>query len=112
MLYFDRIDVSEWIDANKTSASKEFDICHYRYFLNFNFKFKPNANDVYETYHIDAKLKNANAINAKGWFHWKQGNIIKHKILLTRIKMGEKILTFQDLEIEKKIFLPQLDSCV
>ena len=26
--------------------------------------------------------------------------------------MGKKILTFQDLEIEKKIFLPQLDSCV
>ena len=29
MLYFDRIDVSEEIDVNKTSASKECDICHY-----------------------------------------------------------------------------------
>ena len=29
MLYFDRIDVSEGIDSNKTSASKECDICHY-----------------------------------------------------------------------------------
>ena len=29
MLYFDRIDVSEGIDVNKTSASKECDICHY-----------------------------------------------------------------------------------
>ena len=29
MLYFDRIDVSEAIDINKTSASKECDICHY-----------------------------------------------------------------------------------
>ena len=29
MLYFDRIDVSEGIDINKTSASKECDICHY-----------------------------------------------------------------------------------
>ena len=28
MLYYDRIDVSEEIDLNKTSASKEFDICH------------------------------------------------------------------------------------
>ena len=34
MLYFERIDVSEVIDANKTSASKESDICHYWYFLN------------------------------------------------------------------------------
>ena len=29
MLYLDRIDVSEGIDVNKTSASKECDICHY-----------------------------------------------------------------------------------
>ena len=27
MLHFDRIDVSEGIDVNKTSASKDFDIC-------------------------------------------------------------------------------------
>ena len=33
MLYFDRIDVSEGIDVNKTSASKDCDICHYWYFL-------------------------------------------------------------------------------
>ena len=29
MLYFNRIDVSEGIDVNKTSESKECDICHY-----------------------------------------------------------------------------------
>ena len=29
MLYFNRIDVSEGIDVNKTSASKECNICHY-----------------------------------------------------------------------------------
>ena len=29
MPYFDRIDVSEEIDVNKISASKECDICHY-----------------------------------------------------------------------------------
>ena len=32
MRYFDRIDVSEGIDVNKTSASKECDICHCGYF--------------------------------------------------------------------------------
>ena len=31
MLYFDRIDVTEGIDANKTSPSKEYDISHYNY---------------------------------------------------------------------------------
>ena len=40
MLYFDRINVPEGIDVNKTSASKECDICHYRYFLNKGFKFQ------------------------------------------------------------------------
>ena len=29
MLHYDRIDISEEIDVNKTSASKECDICHY-----------------------------------------------------------------------------------
>ena len=29
MLYYDRTDVSEGIDINKTSASKECNICHY-----------------------------------------------------------------------------------
>ena len=29
MLEYDRIDISERIDINKTSASKKCDICHY-----------------------------------------------------------------------------------
>ena len=43
MLYFDRTDVSVGIDVNKTSASKECDICHYWYLLNKGFKFQPNS---------------------------------------------------------------------
>ena len=39
MLYYDRIDVSEGIGVNKTSAWKECDICHYWYFLDREFKF-------------------------------------------------------------------------
>ena len=41
-LYFDRIDVSEGIDVNKTSVSKEYDIYHYWYFLSYSFKFQPS----------------------------------------------------------------------
>ena len=29
LLYNDGVDVSEGIDVNKTSASKESDVCHY-----------------------------------------------------------------------------------
>ena len=43
MLYYDRINISEGIDVNKTSASNECDICHYWYFLNFSFKFQSNV---------------------------------------------------------------------
>ena len=39
MLYLDRSDVSERTDVNKTSKSKEGDICHYWYFLNKGFMF-------------------------------------------------------------------------
>ena len=53
MLYFDRIRVSEWVYATKTSASKECDICHYWYFLNYRFKFEPN---VYNTCHDLLKM--------------------------------------------------------
>ena len=37
MLENDRIDISEGIDTDKTSASKECNICHYWYFLDINY---------------------------------------------------------------------------
>ena len=39
MLEYDRIDVSEGIDANKTDGSRECVICHYWYFLDIFFRF-------------------------------------------------------------------------
>ena len=41
MLGYDRIDISEGIDIDKTNASKKCDICHYWYFLDKNFNYKP-----------------------------------------------------------------------
>ena len=43
MLYFNKIDNSEEIDVNKTSASTECDLCRYWCFLNYSFKFQPNV---------------------------------------------------------------------
>ena len=43
MLYFDKIEVSEETDVNKTSATKEYDIFHYWYFLNKGFKSQLNV---------------------------------------------------------------------
>ena len=40
MLEYDRIAIWERIDVNKTSLSKECDICHYRYFKDIGFKYE------------------------------------------------------------------------
>ena len=41
MLEYDRIDISEGIDINKMSASKECNFCHYWYFKDLGFKYEP-----------------------------------------------------------------------
>ena len=41
MLVYDKIDISEGIDINKTNASKERGISHYWYFLDKNCKYEP-----------------------------------------------------------------------
>ena len=40
MLEYDRIDISEGIDINKTNATKECDLCHYWYFLDKDFMYE------------------------------------------------------------------------
>ena len=40
MLESGSIDISEGIDFNKTSLSKEYDICHYWYFKDIGFKYE------------------------------------------------------------------------
>ena len=41
MLEYERIDISEEVDVNKTNLSKECDICHYWYFKDIGFKYEP-----------------------------------------------------------------------
>ena len=41
MLEYDKIDISEGIDINKTNKSKECMLCHYWYFLDNNFSYGP-----------------------------------------------------------------------
>ena len=43
MLQGEQINVSEGIDTNKTSASKECMLCHYWYFKDVAFKFEPRV---------------------------------------------------------------------
>ena len=68
MLHFNRIDFSERIDVNKTSASKECDICHYRYFLNYSFKFQPNVcKRCHDLLMMSMNLSDIAILNIKGY---------------------------------------------
>ena len=50
------------------------------------------------------RKKRGHKLNAKYWFDRKDRNIIKHKNILSHIKMGKKNLTFGYIETEKKKF--------
>ena len=66
MLYCDRIDVSEGTDFNKTIASKECDVRHYLYFLNFSFKFQPNVCNRCHDLSMFVNLSDIAILNIKG----------------------------------------------
>ena len=65
-LYFDGIDVSGGIEVNKTSKSKECDICHYWYFLNKTFKFQLNVCNGYYDLLMFMNLSDIAILNIKG----------------------------------------------
>ena len=67
MIYFDRINISAGTDVNKTSASKECDICHYWYFLNCSFTFQPNVcNRCHDLLMVSMNLSDFAILNIKG----------------------------------------------
>ena len=68
VLFYDRIDVSEGINVNKTSASKDCDIYHYWYFLNDSLKFESNVcNRCHDLLMMSVNLSNIAILNNKGF---------------------------------------------
>ena len=66
MLQYDRIDVSQGIDINKTSKSKECMLCHYWCFKNLGYKFQPYlCNGCHVVSMMTYELKNIAILNAK-----------------------------------------------
>ena len=67
MLQYEKIDVSEWIDVNKTSASKECEFCHYFLFKDVGFKFEEHVcNRCHDLLTMAYSLKNVAILRAKG----------------------------------------------
>ena len=68
MLQYKKIDVSEGIDTNKTSASKECMLCHYWYFKDVGFKFDPHVcNKCHDVLMTAYELKDTAVLNVKGF---------------------------------------------
>ena len=67
MLRYQKIDVSEGININKASASKEYELCHYWFFKDTGFKFEGHVcNKCDDLLTIAYSLKNRAKLNAKG----------------------------------------------
>ena len=67
MLYFDRTDVSEEADVNKTCASKDCDICHSWCYLNYSFKFQLNVcNRCHDLLMVSINIGDIAILNIKG----------------------------------------------
>ena len=67
MLQYQKIDVSEGIDVNKSSASKECELCYYRCFKDVGFKFEEHVcNGRHDLLTMAHSLKNIAILSAKG----------------------------------------------
>ena len=66
MLKYDKIDISEGIDADKTIESRECKFCHYWYFLNKNFSYGPFTCDgCYDMVQKSTDFKNIAIVHIK-----------------------------------------------
>ena len=96
MLYYDRIDVSEGIDVNKTDQSKECDIWNYWYFLNKLLKLQPYVwNRCHDLLKMSMSLSNIAILKIKnanyhcittGSSKSKDIKLLKNIILLIKVE--------------------------
>ena len=94
MLEYDRIDISEEIDIDKTNKSKECNICHYWYFLDKNFNYDPYlCNGCHDVMQKAMSFKNVAIVSIKGndyrihfWYTFKNDAII----LMTNSNLNDK----------------------
>ena len=67
MLHYQKIDVSEGIDVNKTSASEKCELCRYWFFEYVRFKFEERVcNGCHDLLTMADSLKNMAILSAKG----------------------------------------------
>ena len=94
MLYYDRMDVSEGIDVNKTMALKECDVCHYWFFLNYNFNFQPNVcNRFHDLLMMSVHLTDIAISNIKG---------SDYRCIISLISKNESMNLLENADLNEK----------
>ena len=94
MLQYDRIDVSEGININETSESKECMLCHYWYSKNVGYKFQPYiCNDCHAVSMMAYELKNIAILNAKD---------VNYRCILWGISRDEAVNRLNNSVLENK----------
>ena len=67
MLQYEKVDVSEGIDVNKTNASKEYELRHYWFLKDVRSKFEEHVcNRCHDLLTMAHSLKNIAILSAKG----------------------------------------------
>ena len=67
MFQYEKLDVSEGIDTNRTPLSKECILCHYWYFKDVGFKFELHVcNKCHDVLMTAYELKIIETLNVKG----------------------------------------------
>ena len=92
-MYYYRIDVSESIDVNKTSASKDCDVCHYWYCVNLSFKFQPNVCHRSHYLLMSVNLSDIVILNIKG---------SDYHCIVSLIRKNESINLLQNADLTEK----------
>ena len=98
MLSCDKIGVSECIDVNKRSASKDCIISHYWYLLDEGSKFQPNICNVRNGCHYVLMMSiNLNDIAVLNIFN------ADYRYIVNGISRSEAINLLQKVALSKKI---------
>ena len=96
MLQYDRIDISEGIDVDRTNKSKEFMLCHYWYFRDVGYKFQSYlCNGCHAVSTMAYDLKNIAILNAKG---------VDYRCILWNISRDEAVNRLHNFVLEGKLF--------
>ena len=88
MIYYDRIDVSKIINVNKTSVSKECDICWYWYFLDDGIKLQSDScNECHDVLMIFVSPNDIGILNIYG---------VDYCCIINRISKSEAVKLLQN----------------